>query len=262
MGVRAGAQQQEVNGEPTAAGTKAQSGPTAQEEPTAASKTAPAVAGDAEPTAAPNAAAGIAGARKTNAEGTSNDRIFGVLPNYMTVENAQNLPPLTTGQKFALASDGTFDKVEFAFVGVLAGLNQEEHENPSRGYSWAGYGKRYAEAFANEGIENFFVGAIYPTLFHQDPRYFQMAEGGYARRAWYAASRIFVTRTDAGGTEFNSSEIAGSFSAAAISNLYEPRESRTVTNTAEIWGTQILIDTFSNELREFWPDLRRGMKHL
>src|ERR1700716_2225354 len=34
--------------------------------------------------------------------GTINDRIFEVLPNYGTVENAKELPPLTTGQKFRL----------------------------------------------------------------------------------------------------------------------------------------------------------------
>src|SRR5712664_4498414 len=41
--------------------------------------------------------------------GTINDRIFEVLPNYGTVENARELPPLTTGQKFRLATAGVFD---------------------------------------------------------------------------------------------------------------------------------------------------------
>ena len=41
--------------------------------------------------------------------GTVNDRIFEVLPNYGTVENAKELPPLTTGQKFRLATAGVFD---------------------------------------------------------------------------------------------------------------------------------------------------------
>ena len=39
--------------------------------------------------------------------GTVNDRIFEVLPNYGTVETAKTLPPLTTGQKFRLATAGT-----------------------------------------------------------------------------------------------------------------------------------------------------------
>ena len=41
--------------------------------------------------------------------GTINVRIFEVLPNYGTVENAKELPPLTTGQKFRLATAGVFD---------------------------------------------------------------------------------------------------------------------------------------------------------
>src|SRR5579859_3201690 len=36
--------------------------------------------------------------------GTVNDRIFEVIPNYGTVENANALPPLSTGQKFRIAS--------------------------------------------------------------------------------------------------------------------------------------------------------------
>ncbi len=41
--------------------------------------------------------------------GTINDRIFEVLPNYGTVENTKNLPPMTTRQKFRLATAGVFD---------------------------------------------------------------------------------------------------------------------------------------------------------
>jgi len=53
---------------------------------------------------------GTAGKSRIEKEtGTVNDRIFEVLPNYGTVENAKNLPPMTTGQKFRLATAGVFD---------------------------------------------------------------------------------------------------------------------------------------------------------
>src|SRR6267154_1119520 len=52
--------------------------------------------------------------------GTINDRIFEVLPNYGTVENTQNLPPLTAGQKFRLATAGVFDWGAYPFNGVLS----------------------------------------------------------------------------------------------------------------------------------------------
>lgn len=195
-------------------------------------------------------------APRTNAEGTSNDRIFGMLPNYQTVENASALPPLTVHQKFDLALLGSFDPVEFGFVGVLAGLNQADHENPEWGYGFKGYGKRYGEAFANQAIENVMVNGAFPSLLRQDPRYYQLARGGFFRRFAFAADRLVVTRSDRGTTQVNFSELGGSFAAAGISNLYEPAASRTWTNTAEVWGTQVLIDGLSNEMREFWPDIK------
>src|SRR6202023_1268767 len=41
--------------------------------------------------------------------GTVNDRIFEVMPNYGTVEAANELPPLSTGQKYRIASASVFD---------------------------------------------------------------------------------------------------------------------------------------------------------
>lgn len=196
---------------------------------------------------------------KTNAEGTSNDRIFGMLPNYQTVENSSSLPPLTPRQKYSLALQGSFDPVEFAFVGVLAGLNQVDHENPSWGYGFKGYTKRYGEAFANQAIENVMTNGVLPSLLDQDPRYYQLAHGSFLRRFVFAADRLVITRTDRGTATVNTSELAGSLAAAGLSNLYEPGVSRTWSNTAEVWGTQVLIDGLSNEMREFWPDIKHRL---
>src|SRR5208282_2997465 len=89
---------------------------------------------------------------------------------------------------------------------------------------WEGYGKRYASAFADGTIENFMTSAVLPSILRQDPRFFQKSDGGFARRTEYAVSRIFVTRTDSGHSQFNYSEIVGSALSAAIStNSYHPR---------------------------------------
>ena len=61
----------------------------------------------------------------------TNDRLFFVLPNYLTVENAKKIPPLTTGQKFKLVALGTFDPIEYPYVGVLALIDQAENTDPS-----------------------------------------------------------------------------------------------------------------------------------
>ena len=58
-----------------------------------------------------------------------NDRILWTLPNYLTVEHASSLPPLTPGGKFKLIAKDTFDPVTFGFIGLEAGINQATNPN-------------------------------------------------------------------------------------------------------------------------------------
>ena len=207
--------------------------------------------------------------------GTSNDRLFYALPNFLSLENAGKVPPLTAKQKFAVVARGTFDPVQFPWWGLLAGINQADNAEPAYGQGFEGYAKRYATTAADGIIENFMTAAIFPSVLHQDPRFFQSSQGGVARRAGYAVSRIFVTRSDSGHSQFNYSEIFGSATAAAISTYsYHPRSTylstptnphmfipsdRTLENTAKVWGTQVGLDTFTIVLKEFWPDIHRAL---
>ena len=190
-----------------------------------------------------------------------NDRLFFVLPNYLTVENAGKIPPLTTGQKFKLVALGTFDPIEFPYVGVLAGIDQAENADAAYGQGFKGYAKRYGAAFADTTVENFMVGAVIPSLIHADPRYFQSGKGGFWHRAGYAAMRMFLTRTDSGKTQFNYSEWAGSAVAAALSVTYHPVQDRNAANAANVWVTQLWGDALSYEIKEFWPDIKRKLLH-
>ena len=74
-------------------------------------------------------------------------------------------------------------------------------------------------------------------------------------------SRIFVTRTDSGGEQFNYSEIVGSALSAGISTYsYHPRGDRNVSNAFSVWGTQVGYDTITIVVKEFWPDIRRKLQ--
>jgi hypothetical protein len=192
-----------------------------------------------------------------NDEGTKGTRMFGVMPNNLTVEGAKTITPISAHEKFKLVAQGAFDPYEFATVGVLAGIGQATNDDPSWGQGMKGYGKRYAADFGDQVIGNFMVGAVMPSLFHQDPRYFQSGKGSFWHRAGYALSRIVVTRGDSGAKEFNVSEIGGTGIGAAISNWYHPASDRTFGQTGSTWATQIGVDAFGYELKEFWPDIRR-----
>lgn len=190
--------------------------------------------------------------------GTSKDRLFYTLPNFLTVENAGQEPPLSSKQKFKVVLRSSFDPVQFAWYGFLAGVSQAENSEPGYGQGADGYWKRYGASFADGTIENFWTGAILPSVLHQDPRFYQLGKGGFWHRTGYAISRIVVTRSDSGHNQFNASEIFGSAIAAGISTYgYHPHDDKTLRNTASVWGTQIGYDTITIVVKEFWPDIRR-----
>jgi hypothetical protein len=207
---------------------------------------------------APQKPHGSVGKSKLEQEtGTVNDRIFAVLPNYGTVETANTLKPLRTGQKFRIATASVFDWAAYPFNGVLAGIGQAKNDPESYGQGWDAYAKRYAVSFADNSIGTYMTVAVFPSLLHEDPRYYQMGRGAFARRFTYSLSRLFVNRTDSGKTRFNYSESIGNATAAAISNSYHPEEDRTASRNAKTFAFLILYDGLSNELKEFWPDIRR-----
>lgn len=190
--------------------------------------------------------------------GTSKDRLFWVLPNFLTIESTDTVPPLTTREKFETQVRGLVDPSEFVLTAVVAGLGQASNSIPQYGQGFEGYAKRYATAYADNAVENMMSSAVLPSLLHQDPRYYQLGHGGFARRSWHAFSRLFVTRSDAGKEQFNYSEIFGSGMAAAISDYgYHPSGDQSAGNVANVWGTQMGIDLVTYMLKEFWPDLRR-----
>ena len=194
------------------------------------------------------------------ASGISKDRLFFAFPNFLTLEDARNVPPLTTAEKYKVLTRSSFDYVKFFWFGALAGISQAANSQSGYGQGAAGYGKRYGAAFADGTIQDYMTGAILPSLLHQDPRYFQLGKGGVWHRTGYALSHIVVTRGDSGRKQFNFSEVLGSGAASSIGTYtYYPRSDRTAANVMSVWGSQLGFDAFVTVLKEFWPDIRRKL---
>jgi hypothetical protein len=70
-----------------------------------------------------------------------------------------------------------------------------------------------------------------------------------------------VTHSDSGATQFNFSEIVGNLTAVGISNAYYP-DNRNVPDGAFKFSNQIATDMTGNILKEFWPDLSRGLSKI
>jgi hypothetical protein len=186
-------------------------------------------------------------------------RIGGVIPNFYSTYD-WNAPPMLAKQKFQLSLRSIFDPVALFSVAGLAGAEQYQNVFPAYGSGIEGYGKRYGAAFANHASGIFLGRAVYPAIFHQDPRYFYRGKGNVGSRALYAIAAAVIARGDDGHWKPNYSRVLGNFSAAAISNAYYPAADRgaSLVLLNGLAGTG--ADAAANLIREFL--LKRITSHV
>jgi len=178
------------------------------------------------------------------------------LPNYRTAEESDPFSPLSVRRKFYIGYKDSTDYPIFILAAGLAGLSQAMGSHERLGSGWEGYGKRLGTSVSDQLVGNFMTESVMPSLLHQDPRYFRRDHGGVWSRAGYAASRVFIAKSDKGNWTFNFSEVSGNAITAAVGNAYYPGERRLGDNVSR-FGSQMAIDAFSQILKEFWPDVKR-----
>lgn len=198
------------------------------------------------------------GAQANSSPPAEDKRILWIFTNHRTTDASAANRKLTPREKFAIGWGDSTDPAIFFQSAFLAGIDQAANANPSFGQGMEGYAKRFGTTYGNFAIENMMTEAIFPTLLHQDPRYFRRGEGRARSRVGYAVSRLFITRGDSGKNQFNYSEIVGGATAIAISNAYYP-DGRTGGNNVGRFAVQLGFDAASNVLKEFWPDLKRKL---
>jgi hypothetical protein len=177
-------------------------------------------------------------------------RIGGIIPNFYSTYD-WNAPPMGAKQKFQLSFRSIIDPVSFLAVAGIAGAEQYKNVYPGFGDGIEGYGKRYGAALADHVSGNLLGRAVYPSIFHQDPRYFYRGKGSIRSRALYAISAAVITRGDDGRPKPNYSRVLGTFSAAAISNLYYPASDRGASLVIRNGLAGMGADVVSNLIREF-----------
>ncbi len=152
-------------------------------------------------------------------------RVLGVVPNFY-VSYISDAAPLSSKQKFELGWKSTFDPVNFAIIGGIAGIQQASNSFSGYGQGAQGYGKRYGATFADFAAGTFIGSAILPSILKQDPRYFYKGTGSKRSRLLYALANAVICKGDNRRWQANYSNILGSLAAGGISNLYYPAEDR------------------------------------
>lgn len=163
--------------------------------------------------------------------------------------------PLTKHQKFEIFTHRIYSPYTFAAAAYDATWAQAMGDFYNYGGGMQGWGKRFGASVADTEVRTFFGAFLFPVFFHHDPRYFPSRKKGLIPRAWYAATRVVVTRDDDGNNTFNSSEFLAVAFTASMQNAYYPQEDRGFTDTMSRIVGALNGDATSNVLREFWPDI-------
>jgi hypothetical protein len=162
--------------------------------------------------------------------------------------------------KFFLFVRDSFDPATFLISGFNAGLSQAENNDPTFGQGIAGYSKRFGASYADQATFRFFKDFAYPSIFHEDPRYYRLIYGSNRKRFLHAIEHAFVAHRDNGNRMFNFSEWLGTTSAISLGNVYHPGNERGFAPSAEAVGFSVLNDMGYDELREFWPEISRKFR--
>jgi len=193
-------------------------------------------------------------------EQQEHQRVMGVMATFNTTTN-RDAPPLTPGQKLQIFLRSQSDPWPPTVAGLVAAAGQAADSHPDWGQGAHAYAKRYAASYADSSIGNLLGHVVFPSLLHEDPRYFQKQHGSPASRmAWAAASPVWCRR-DAGEWGPNYSNLLGSFIGAAISRAYYPRSERTAEDTLQDGLMVVAEGALGAEVVEFWPSLQRKVRN-
>jgi hypothetical protein len=145
------------------------------------------------------------------------------------------------------------------FIFGVAGLNAlamreaQEHVAPGTPSSFT----TLYEASVVQRESSAFLGKfLYPSLLKQDPRYYPSTSQSPVGRTVYAASRLLITRNDAGKATLNTSYLLGVLTSAAVASAYRPYWARSSSAVFSDFGSTIGSDAGMNVLHEFWPAIR------
>lgn len=165
---------------------------------------------------------------------------------------------LTAKQKFELSIHSRLSLEAYSAALFGAVVEQLEDSRPHYGTDKAAFGERLGAASLRQASDSFFSYGLYAALTHEDPHYYVMGRGErLEKRAVYAASRIVITRTDAGGHSVNWAKLAGLLSATLLTNAYYPPSDRGPRQTVLAYFSNLGTSAATLELHEFMPDVKR-----
>lgn len=178
-------------------------------------------------------------------------RVLGIVPNFYVIYD-RHAPPLSSRQKYQLAARVLVDPYTVLVDGATAGLAQANDDFARFGNGTAGYMRRFGAVYGDDALGTMLGGAVFPSLLHQDPRYFWKGTGSKTSRFFYAVTAAVICKSDTGRWQANYSSFAADFTVAGIEEAYYPENNRRAgVAITESVGLAKVADAVENVFQEF-----------
>jgi hypothetical protein len=118
----------------------------------------------------------------------------------------------------------------------------------------------YKAVLTPEEPSTFFDKYLYPSLRKQEQLYYPSTSSSFVGRATDAASRIFITRNDAGKRRLNTSYFLGVLTSVAVHTANRPYWARSTSATFNNFGSTFGSGAGINLFREFGPGIKQMVK--
>lgn len=167
----------------------------------------------------------------------------------------QQAPALTGRDKFLLGAKDSVSLYSMTGWVFSAGFSHVLNKTPNYGTDKGAFGQRLGAASIRNISEDIFDTSVMAPVLREDPRYYRMGRGhSITRRAVYAATRVFITKTDSGRATPNLALFTGNLAAAALTNAYYPARNRGASQTMLTFGASLGGSVIGFGVSEFLGD--------
>ena len=168
--------------------------------------------------------------------------------------------PLSSLDKFKLFLDTSMSPPQILVSAAAAGISEARGTLAGYGQGGEGFGKRFGSSMASDASSHFFGTFLFPSLLHEDPRFFVSVNPGFKARVGHALRRVVVIRSDTGAMKFNLPGTLGPLLAESLANSYLPDSERTAGKTFQRFGVRIGFSAANNLLKEYWPSIFKSLR--
>ena len=170
--------------------------------------------------------------------------------------DAPSYVPMTSREKFDHWMHHTYSADMFMGTMFDSLILQATGAYPDFGGGMGGFSKRYTTSLISAEASSLFGRWLFPTILHQDPRYFPSTQRNVLDRMAYAASRTLITRSDDGRNVVNSSLLLTLLFSSALANGYKPNYDESFQATLANAAAGLGAVAQTNLMNEFWPDIK------